>query len=91
MNSKAYLILRFAGDLDIDKRRILRPVTRVAHVGKGLLRRTGLIGATAAEPEPHRPDPAHQPVSAEHESASVHIGHRLSLAVFNFLARIVAV
>jgi len=36
MNGKADLILRFADNLDIDKRCVLRPVTGIAHVSKGL-------------------------------------------------------
>lgn len=36
MYSEADLILRFADDLDIDERRILRFIARVSHVGKYL-------------------------------------------------------
>jgi len=36
MNGKADLILRFAHDFDINKCRILRPVTGIGHVSKGL-------------------------------------------------------
>lgn len=90
MNGKADLIFRLADDLDVDQRRILWSVARVSHVGKrfghereGLPRQSQNRDGTIAILNVSR-------LRIKHESTSVHIDHRLSLAAFDLFTRIIS-